>query len=72
MTFTELLFCNDEFSFKYDSIKYAVVSENGKRSIYEESSNRLICEFSSNNDLISKGTIKGKKILDILEEIEIL
>ena len=72
MTFTELLFYNDEFCFIYQSVKYWIISENEKRCIYEESTNKLIGEYSSNDDLLNTAIIKGQKLTDILEKIEVI
>lgn len=72
MDFIELLYCNDEFSFKYNDIKYAIVSENGNRSIYDEKTNKIIGRYLSNDNLLNNAVIDGKKIAEILNEIEIM
>jgi len=72
MNFIELLFCNDEFTFRYNNIKYSIISEKGKRSIYEEDTNKLIGEYSSNEILLNMAIIDGRKITDIIDKIEII
>ena len=72
MTFLELLKCNDEFTFEYEKTKYEVICENGKRCIYEQRTNTLIGEYMSNDDLIKKAQINGKKVFEIIKEINII
>ena len=67
--FIELLLINEEFAFSYSGIKYEVIWESPtKRSIYL-STNKLLESFSSNEELLENAVIQGKKIKDIINDI---
>lgn len=68
--FLELLFCNDEFEFSYNGVRYEVISQYG-RSIFDSANNELIALFDSNNDLYESATLDGKRLKDIIDEIEV-
>lgn len=67
--FIELLLINEEFVFSYNGIKYEVIWETEtKRSIYL-STNELLESFSSNEELLENAVIQGKKLKDIINDI---
>lgn len=68
--FLELLFCNDEFEFSYNGVRYAVISQYG-RSLFDAANNKLIASFDSNNDFYENATLDGKRLKDIIDEIEL-
>jgi hypothetical protein len=68
--FLEMLFCNDEFEFSYNGVRYAVISQYG-RSLFEVYNNKLICSFDSNDDFYENATLDGRRLKDILDEIEL-
>ncbi len=68
--FLEILFCNDEFEFSYNGVRYAVISQYG-RSLFEVSNNTLIASFDSNDDFYENATLGGKHLKDILDEVEL-
>lgn len=68
--FIESLLINEEFVFSYNGIKYEVIWETEtKRSIYL-STNELLESFSSNEELLENAVVQGKKLKDIINDID--
>lgn len=77
-SFLELLSCHDEFVFNYNGIKYEIVNgdEDGLGSgislyLSDSGLGKFIKSFNDKNDFLNNGRIDGKKIFDIINEIEV-
>lgn len=67
--FKESLSYGEEYNFFYNNHEYWI-SKNSKNHFLTDVEKQITQEFDSSDSLLSEGTVEGKHIKDIWDEIE--
>ena len=74
--FLEALYVNEEFTFSYNNVKYEIIHDGTcfVALFLDDGSKRgkLINKYNSYEDLLNNGIIQGRKIKDIIQDIEFI